>query len=64
MFIFQGAATTCYVALHPSMKGATGKYYLDCNEMAPSAYASDEILAKKLWDFSNKLVNSPPTSLN
>ncbi|RVW98714.1 Short-chain dehydrogenase TIC 32, chloroplastic [Vitis vinifera] len=60
----QGAATTCYVALHPSMKGVSGKYYLDCNEMAPSAYASDETLAKKLWDFSNKLVNSPPTTSN
>ncbi|KAK9291194.1 hypothetical protein L1049_009382 [Liquidambar formosana] len=54
----QGAATTCYVALHPSLKGVTGKYYLDCNDMQPSAFARDEGLAKKLWDFSNKLVNS------
>ncbi|KAF8402861.1 hypothetical protein HHK36_010952 [Tetracentron sinense] len=54
----QGAATTCYVALHPSLKGATGKYFLDCNEIAPSAFARDEVLAKKLWDFSNKLVKS------
>ncbi|KAF8020594.1 hypothetical protein BT93_G1128 [Corymbia citriodora subsp. variegata] len=54
----QGAATTCYVALHPSLKGITGKYFLDCNEMEPSALARDERLAKKLWDFSNKLVDS------
>ncbi|KAF8396753.1 hypothetical protein HHK36_018383 [Tetracentron sinense] len=52
----QGAATTCYAALHPSLKGVTGKYFLDCNEMTPSVFASDEVLAKKLWDFSNKLV--------
>ncbi|GAB4856795.1 Short-chain dehydrogenase TIC 32 B, chloroplastic [Ancistrocladus abbreviatus] len=54
----QGAATTCYVALHPTLKGKTGKYYADCNEMAPSALATDEALAKELWDFSNKLINS------
>jgi len=54
----QGAATTCYVALHPSLKGVTGNYFLDCNEMEPSALARDERLAKKLWDFSNKLVDS------
>ncbi|MQL74766.1 hypothetical protein Taro_007106 [Colocasia esculenta] len=56
----QGAATTCYAALHPALKGVTGKYFLDCNEMTPSALASDEALAKKLWDFSNKLVGSTP----
>ncbi|KAF3960591.1 hypothetical protein CMV_014718 [Castanea mollissima] len=54
----QGASTTCYVALHPNLKGVTGKYYLDCNEMKPSAFASDTVLAKNLWDFSNKLVSS------
>ncbi|KAH9672206.1 NAD(P)-binding Rossmann-fold superfamily protein [Citrus sinensis] len=54
----QGAATTCYVALHPNLKGVTGKYFLDCNEMPPSALARDETLAKKLWDFSNKMINS------
>ncbi|XP_077217581.1 short-chain dehydrogenase TIC 32 B, chloroplastic-like [Tasmannia lanceolata] len=54
----QGAATTCYVALHPSLKGTTGKYFLDCNEMNPSMLARDTVLAKKLWDFSNKLVKS------
>ncbi|KAK6290426.1 hypothetical protein POUND7_001967 [Theobroma cacao] len=54
----QGAATTCYVALHPSLKGVTGKYFAECNEMTPSSYARDEALAKRLWDFSNKLIHS------
>ncbi|MCD7458312.1 Short-chain dehydrogenase TIC 32 B, chloroplastic [Datura stramonium] len=54
----QGAATTCYVALHPSLKGVTGKYYVDCNEYKPSKLARDEALAKNLWDFSNNLVNA------
>ncbi|KAI4300134.1 hypothetical protein L6164_033545 [Bauhinia variegata] len=56
----QGAATTCYVALHPSVKGVTGKYFLDCNEFTPSAFAQNDLLGRKLWDFSNKLINSLP----
>lgn len=58
VFLFQGAATSCYVALHPSLKGVTGKYFVDCNEFAPGKLATDTVLAKQLWDFSNKLVNS------
>ncbi|KAF8395093.1 hypothetical protein HHK36_019033 [Tetracentron sinense] len=58
----QGAATTCYVALHPSLKGVTGKYFQDCNEKTPSKFARDEVLAKKLWEFSNKLVESAQNS--
>ncbi|GAB2295746.1 Short-chain dehydrogenase TIC 32 B, chloroplastic [Dionaea muscipula] len=54
----QGAATTCYVALHPSLKGETGNYYVDCNLFEPSLLARDETLAKQLWDFSNKLIGS------
>ncbi|XP_074271244.1 short-chain dehydrogenase TIC 32 B, chloroplastic-like [Silene latifolia] len=54
----QGAATTCFVALNPKMKGVSGKYFVDCNEFEPSAFTRDEKLAKKLWDFSEKLVNS------
>lgn len=53
----QGAATTCYVALHPNLKGVTGKYFADCNELKPSKLAANESLGKKLWDFSTKLVN-------
>ncbi|CAA7398133.1 unnamed protein product [Spirodela intermedia] len=56
----QGAATTCYVALHPALKGVTGKYFLDCNETKPSALARDETMARKLWEFSEKLVQSAP----
>ncbi|CAH2074445.1 unnamed protein product [Thlaspi arvense] len=54
----QGAATTCYVALQPSVKGVTGKYFADCNQVTPSKLARDETLGQKLWDFSVKLINS------
>ncbi|KAL6519419.1 Short-chain dehydrogenase TIC 32 B, chloroplastic [Orobanche gracilis] len=53
-----GAATTCYVALHPSLNGATGKYYADCNEFKASRFARSQILAQRLWDFSCKLINA------
>lgn len=54
----QGAATTCYVALHPQVKGVTGKYFSNCNISTPSSKASYPQLAKKLWDFSMDLLSS------
>ncbi|CAE6035128.1 unnamed protein product [Arabidopsis arenosa] len=54
----QGAATTCYVALHPDLKGVTGKYFGDCNIVTPSKFATNNSLADKLWDFSVKLIDS------
>ncbi|KAL0316313.1 UNVERIFIED_CONTAM: Cation/H(+) antiporter 20 [Sesamum radiatum] len=56
--VHQGAATTCYVALHPSLKGVSGKYFVDCNEFKPSRFARSQVLAKRLWDFSCKLVDA------
>ncbi|KAF2313325.1 hypothetical protein GH714_010358 [Hevea brasiliensis] len=53
----QGAATTCYVALSPQVKGLTGKYFMDSNLAKPNSQAKDAELAKKLWDFSLKLTN-------
>lgn len=54
--VSQGAATTCYVALHSDLKGVSGKYFDDCNELNPSLFAQDEDLAIKLWEFSMRLV--------
>ncbi|KAF5739009.1 putative short-chain dehydrogenase [Tripterygium wilfordii] len=51
----QGAATTCYVALHPQVKGVSGEYFSDSNIAQPSVKAKDAALAKKLWDFSLSL---------
>lgn len=52
----QGAATTCYVALHPQVKGVSGEYFSDCNLAKPSKQAQDAALAQKLWDFSISLI--------
>ncbi|XP_010243086.1 PREDICTED: short-chain dehydrogenase TIC 32, chloroplastic-like [Nelumbo nucifera] len=53
----QGAATTCYVALHPQVTGVSGEYFSDSNIAKPSRQAKDVELAQKLWDFSQNLVN-------
>jgi len=53
----QGASTQCYVALHPQLKGVSGKYFLDNNEAAPSSLSSNTVLAKKLWEFSEKIIS-------
>ncbi|MCD7469699.1 hypothetical protein HAX54_008864 [Datura stramonium] len=59
-FIFknvqQGASTTCYVALHPQLKGISGEHFWDNNLATTTAMARDMDLAKRLWDFSMDLV--------
>ncbi|CAK9156626.1 unnamed protein product, partial [Ilex paraguariensis] len=51
-----GAATTCYVALHPQVKGISGEYFSDSNvAKTVTSHAKDAELAKKLWDFSASL---------
>lgn len=53
----QGAATECYVALHPQVKGVSGEYFMDSNKADPTLQAKDAELAKKLWDFSVSLTD-------
>ncbi|KAK1408282.1 hypothetical protein QVD17_39923 [Tagetes erecta] len=50
--ISQGAATTCYLALNPKVKGVAGAYFSDCNLAEPSPRCEDVELAKELWEFS------------
>lgn len=52
----QGAATTCYVALHPQVKGVSGEYFMDSNIAQPNSYGKDEKLGKELWDISLTMV--------
>ena len=52
----QGAATQVYLSTHPDLKGVSGEYYSNCNLKEPSIHGKDQIMAKKLWDFSEKIV--------
>ncbi|XP_047044968.1 short-chain dehydrogenase TIC 32, chloroplastic-like [Lolium rigidum] len=54
----QGAATTCYVAMHPQVQGITGGYFGNCNIAKPSSQGVDAELAKELWKFSLQIVSS------
>ncbi|CAI9288862.1 unnamed protein product [Lactuca saligna] len=56
--VSQGAATTCYLALNPKVKGVSGEYFCDSNLVKPSSKAADPKLAKELWEFSLTLTTS------
>eukprot|EP00252_Welwitschia_mirabilis_P006010 TRINITY_DN1665_c0_g1_i1.p1 TRINITY_DN1665_c0_g1~~TRINITY_DN1665_c0_g1_i1.p1 ORF type:complete len:320 (-),score=12.64 TRINITY_DN1665_c0_g1_i1:237-1196(-) len=45
----QAASTNCYVAVHPSVEGISGQYFVDCNESSCSPVANDPALAAQLW---------------
>jgi NAD(P)-dependent dehydrogenase (short-subunit alcohol dehydrogenase family) len=51
----QGAATQCYVAVHPAMQ-RNGQYWSDCNPAPPSDLASDPGLARRLWETTERIV--------
>lgn len=52
----QGAATQVYVSAHPAVSGVSGKYFSNCNLKETSKHGKDEIMAKTLWDFSERIV--------
>ncbi|KAJ0605224.1 putative very-long-chain 3-oxoacyl-CoA reductase [Helianthus annuus] len=56
--VSQGAATTCYLALNPKVKGVTGEYFSDSNLAKPTPRGEDQELAKELWEFSSGLTSS------
>jgi NAD(P)-dependent dehydrogenase (short-subunit alcohol dehydrogenase family) len=50
----EGAATTCYVASSPELRGVRGYYFADCNVGEGTQYMSDDAMAKKLWEVSTE----------
>jgi len=51
----EGAATQCYLAVHPSVEGVSGKYFADCNVSKSSSKGRDDALAERLWEVSEKI---------
>ena len=51
----QGAATSIYLAQSPDVEGVSGRYYADCREKQPAAYAVDGPTAERLWEVSEAL---------
>lgn len=54
--IAQGAATEVFAAIHPAAAGINGAYFADCNVAKCRRDADDPVLAKKLWDVSERIV--------
>lgn len=54
--IAQGAATQCYVAVHPAVAGLTGRYFADCNLAKPRPDAEDPSIGPRLWAASEAIV--------
>lgn len=52
----QGAATQCYVAVHPGAAGVTGAYFRDCNVAEPRPAARDAAQAARLWEETERIV--------
>jgi len=52
----QGAATQVFVAIAPEMERVGGLYFWDCHPTSPSAHASNDEDASRLWEESVKLV--------
>lgn len=55
----QGAATTCFVATHPSVtQQNSGVYYADSKIDNPTDFGKDVSLAERLWTLSEQLTNT------
>ncbi|KAI4326794.1 hypothetical protein L6164_019327 [Bauhinia variegata] len=53
----QAAATTCYVATHPSLLNVSGKYFADCNEASASKLGSNAAEAARLWSATQFMIS-------
>lgn len=56
----QGAATKCYLAVHPGAAGINGQYFDDCNIARPRADGTDAETARRLWDVSEDIASRFP----
>lgn len=52
----QGAATQCYVAVHPSVANVSGEYFADCNIAKSSRHGRDDSLAELLYQRTEEIV--------
>lgn len=54
-----GAQTSLYVALEPSLDNVTGKYFTDCRENNVATQAKDDDVQKWLWNASQNWILPP-----
>ncbi len=56
------AATSVYLASSAEGGAVSGKYFIDCREVLSSRLSADRDLQKELWDRSERLTSSFPSS--
>lgn len=54
----QGAATPCYVAVHPAAAGISGEYWSDSNLRRSTRHGYDMALAEKLWTRTEEILST------
>nr|XP_056712509.1 retinol dehydrogenase 14 [Euleptes europaea] len=52
----EGAQTSIYLASSPEVEGVSGKYFGNCKEQPLLPKATDDLVARKLWDISEVMV--------
>ncbi|XP_060920475.1 retinol dehydrogenase 12, like [Labrus mixtus] len=53
----QGAQTSIYCAVEPSLEKESGGYYSDCAPAKCSSEGKDDVVAQKLWELSCQLLS-------
>uniref|UniRef100_A0A8C6V9G6 Dehydrogenase/reductase SDR family member 13-like n=1 Tax=Naja naja TaxID=35670 RepID=A0A8C6V9G6_NAJNA len=51
-----GAQTSIYCATEEGIESLSGRYFADCRLLEPWSQARDDHMAKKLWEFSERLL--------
>ncbi|XP_032069642.1 retinol dehydrogenase 14-like [Thamnophis elegans] len=52
----EGAQTIVYLSTSPEVEGVSGKYFGDCKEEQLLPKATDDLVARKMWDISEVMV--------
>lgn len=54
----EGAKTSVFLASSPEVAGVSGKYFTQCKEKRPRAFAEDDDAAKRLWEWTEKTLGT------
>ena len=50
----QGAQTSLYLCSSPDVSGVSGEYFVNCRAVAPKPWATDDLAAEKLWQYTEQ----------
>lgn len=56
----EGAQPVIYLAVSKEVENVSGKYFADCKVAKESVKASDMVVAKQLWEASERMVTTAP----